>query len=569
MHLVIVAGGLGSRLAPLTNYIPKFLVNIGKETGFVEQIRYWKQYRPDSITVIVHSRYERMVQAYFDMYFKGDQDLTTISREVGVEIDGRLYQNMKSYSTVRTPFIVKTVDEAKGSAHAIFTTCEHLDRQPVLFSWCDVLPAENFDIEQLHTGAGAFAFTNYDHPNRYDLVQTGKRWPEREVKIREDGRGGIFGMYYVPTYREVPYVEGQDFADVLGKFSSDGYVSEVKISKIIDFGDKPKLERTRATADGARSFNSVAMHGDLVLKSALNAQGESLIAREIKWYDELDEIRSAVRRPQHWKSHDGKSFVMSKVKGVPIWTLWPNLDDDGRAMVLTRLFEQLDAMHAERKFVGNDVVVRDVKAEALDKLLARHEEIDYLIQSFGPVQWVNGQKLLMPFKPRLVIAALYERLIKFYANEERHSLIHGDLQMSNSMINPDTLEITLIDPRGYFGKSDTFGVADYDIAKLLYSLSGYDLFNYSKDFHLEHNGLNMGSVDRDPADGQWEMRFTIPKPNLGGCREIIDARFTKVHMLWLAVVWIGLAQYIKNDPVKSVAAHFHGLAMAERLLSEE
>ena len=41
MHVVIVAAGLGSRLAPLTNYIPKFLVNIGKQTGYVEQIKYW------------------------------------------------------------------------------------------------------------------------------------------------------------------------------------------------------------------------------------------------------------------------------------------------------------------------------------------------------------------------------------------------------------------------------------------------------------------------------------------------------------------------------------------------
>jgi hypothetical protein len=551
MHLVIVAAGLGSRLAPLTNYVPKFLVNIGKETGFVEQIRYWKKYHPQSITVIVHSSYEKLVRAYYDLYFKDDQDLRVFAD------DSTFHAPVEELKP--TPFITRTVDVANGSAHAIFTTCPHLEHQPVLFTWCDVLPGEDFDIEQLNHG-GPFAFTNYDHPNRYDLVQTGKAWSHRELKIREDGRGGIFGIYYVSTYTAKPFEDGQDFADVLGSYSSDGYVNEVKIGKIIDWGDKPKLERTRATADGARSFNSVEMHGDLVLKSALNLQGETLITREIKWYDELDDIGSAVRRPQHWKSHDGKSFVMSKVNGVPIWTLWPTLDDAGREMVLKRLFEQLDLLHAERKFVGHDIVCRDIRLEALDKLLARHEEIDAVIQSFGPVRWVNGQQLLMPFKPRLVIAALYEKLIKFYEHEDRHCLIHGDLQMSNSMINPDTLEVTFIDPRGYFGKSDTFGVADYDIAKLLYSLSGYDLFNYSKDFHLMNNGLNIGR-------GQWEMNFTIPKPNLGGCGLLLRERFSEVHYLWLAVVWIGLAQYIKNDPVKSVAAHFHGLAMAERFLS--
>jgi hypothetical protein len=228
-------------------------------------------------------------------------------------------------------------------------------------------------------------------------------------------------------------------------------------------------------------------------------------------------------------------------------------------MVLTRMFDQLDTLHATKAFVGDDVVRRDIRIEARDKLLTRYDEIDQVVQAFGPVTWVNGQKLKNPFKPRETIVALFERLIKFYRSVEHHSLIHGDLQMSNSMINPDTLEVTFIDPRGYFGKSDTFGVADYDIAKLLYSLSGYDLFNYSKDFHLMHNGLNIGR-------GQWEMNFTIPKPNLGGTGLLLRERFSEVHYLWLAVVWIGLAQYIKNDPVKSVAAHFHGLAMAERFL---
>jgi hypothetical protein len=43
--------------------------------------------------------------------------------------------------------------------------------------------------------------------------------------------------------------------------------------------------------------------------------------------------------------------------------------------------------------------------------------------------------------------------------------------------------------------------------------------------------------------------------------------FKAVHYGWLAVCWIGLAQYVRNDPVKSVAAHYHGLAMAEKWLA--
>jgi hypothetical protein len=526
MHLVIVAGGLGSRLAPLTNYIPKFLVNIGKETGFVEQIRYWKGYAPDSITVIVHSAYKDLVQAYFNLYFEDNEDL-------------------------QVPFIVKTVDEANGSAHAIFSTCEHLVDQPVLFTWCDVLPGEQFNVELLHQG-GPVAFTNYDHPNRYDLVQTGKAWSQHELKEREDGRGGVFGMYYVSTYVAKDYEPGQDFADVLGKYSVDGYVQEVKIGSIIDFGDKPKLERTRATADGARSFNSVEVHGDLVLKKALNLQGESLIKREIAWYDELRRLNAGVSRPEYWPHRAEHSFVMSRVQGVPIWTLWPTLDDDGRRMVLTRIFEQLDTLHcASKKQVGNMVVHRDIRVEAYEKLINRYNEIRGVIDSFGPVVQVNDW-VLREQDPLALIMYIYEELFKEYATVTEYSLIHGDLQMSNSMINPDTLEVTFIDPRGYFGKSDTYGLADYDIGKMYYSLSGYDLFNYSKDFHI--SSLKRG-----------HLTFQIPRPNTSGCMSLIDDRFERRHQLWLAVCWIGLAQYIKNDPVKSVCAHYRGLEIADRI----
>jgi Nucleotidyl transferase/Phosphotransferase enzyme family len=544
MHIVIVAGGLGSRLAPLTNHIPKFLVNIGKETGFVEQIRYWSNYRPASITVIVHSAYKDLVQAYYDLYFRDDKNL--VAHLATQRADGEYDE-----SFIPTPFIVKTVDEANGSAHAIMTTCKHLENKPVLFTWCDVLPGEHFDVELLNHG-GVFAFTNYDHPNRYDLVQVGAAWSERVAQLREDGRGGIFGVYYLSTYKAVPFEAGQDFVEVLHYYGP--WIKEIKINRIIDWGDKPKLERTRSTADHARSFNSVEIHGELVLKSSLNTQGDTLIKREIKWYDELSKQGSTVRRPRYWPRRDEKSFVMTKVKGIPIWELWPKLDDEGRTMVLTRIFEQLDLLHNQVMGVGNEVLIRDMKAEACDKLLARYREIKPVIDSFGEITVVNGHRLREQ-NPEVTINRLYAALHDIYAGSKMYSLIHGDLQMSNSMIDPDTLEVTLIDPRGYFGKTDTYGLEDYDYAKLYYSLSGYDLFNYSKEFHID--ALAGGALE-----------FVIPKPNLGGCLEIMNQRFWYQHQLWLAVIWIGLGQYIKSDPVKMLAAHYHGLAIAEQVLGE-
>lgn len=534
MHLVIVAGGLGSRLAPLTNYIPKFLVNVGKETGFVEQIRYWQKYGPKSITVIVHSAYADMVRAYFDIYFA----------KTGIQL------------------IIKTVDVANGSAHAIMSTCEHLTGESVFFSWCDVLPRGELDIDEISSHS-VCAFLNYDHPNRYDLRATESG--TFEPMLDQDSRGGIFGVYFIKSFVPVSFSPQQDFVEVLTKYSP--LVTPIYVDTISDWGDKPKLENMRAQADHARSFNSVTMHGDLVLKKSLNKQGDSLIAREISWYDELQQQKSRVTRPKHWVAPDATSFVMTKVNGQPIWEVWPILDAEGRKLVLTRLFKQLDELHRHSKFVGSGTVIRDVKLEAFDKLVQRYEEIQQFIKSFGDIRWVNGYRLKNT-NVLEIIAKLFDELAKAYIHTSHHSLIHGDLQMSNSMIDPSTLEITLIDPRGYFGASQTYGQADYDIAKLLYSLSGYDLFNYSSSFHIKELNDEVRVWDNNSGEYVFErqLNFDIPKPSLEGCKEIIKSRFTRVHYLWLAVIWIGLAQYIKNDPIKSVAAHYHGLVLAEKIL---
>lgn len=538
-HIVIVAGGLGSRLAPLTNNVPKFLVNIGKHTGYVEQVRYWLEQRAlvdrdddaevaslqeylHSLTVIVHSAYADLIAAYHKMYFP------------------------------KLPLIVKTVDVANGSAHAILSTCDHLVGKEVFFQWCDVMPGVSIPVGEMveHYCGANVVFTNYDHPNRYGLFRTGIGLADVKPALQEDGRGGIFGLYYVSNFRtDVEFEDGQDFVDVIQQF---GPIREHKLDSIIDWGDKPKLERTRDMADAAREFNSVSFQGDLVLKSALNAQGKTLIGREIEWYRKLEDLNSDVSRPQVWPAVDRSSFVMSRVQGVPIFKLWPTLDDEGRALVLTRVFEQLDELHSNTEYVGNIVVTRDVQLEACDKLLSRYNEIKDVIASFGKIDVVNGYELEEK-DPSTLIRVLHQALRREYLDVTEYSLIHGDLQMSNSMINPDTLEITLIDPRGYFGKTDTYGLPDYDIAKMYYSLTGYDLFNYSREFHISKL-----------KDG--EIEFSIAQPVTSGCEQIMKDRFQRRHDLWLAVIWIGLAGYIKNDPVKSLAAHYHGMVMAEKLL---
>lgn len=535
MNLVLVAGGLGSRLAPLTNYIPKFLVNIGKNTGYVEMIRYWKQYsdfdEPEigSLTVIVNEEYANLVRAYHEMYFP------TI------------------------PLIVKTVTVANGSAHAILSTCSHLDGKAVTFAWCDVIPGESIPFDEfgpMYCGANV-VFTNYNNSNRYELVREGHGHADMIPAVSKTERGGCFGLYHINHFHTgIEYEDGQDFIEVIRQY---GKIREHRLQNIIDFGDMPKLIRTRSHADEAREFNSVEFIDQYVLKAAMNEQGRKIIAKEIDWYNELGNLLgpNGMRPPvpEAWLSPSKDSFFMKRVPGVPIWRAWPELSPVDRRHVLQQVIDGEDMLFKLCKIsISQTTLLRDVYIEANKKLYDRYNEIRAMVDAFGEVRLVNGYELSSrdPIDTINRLSLAIETYYRSHPNTE-YGFIHGDLQFSNSMVDLDTLKVTIIDPRGYFGQSSLIGLQDYDIGKLLYALSGYDTFNYSKTFGIRRLGNK-------------EIWFDIPTLDLDGVGEICRDHFKTIHRLWLAVCWIGLAQYIKNDPVKSVCAHYHGLVLAERAL---
>jgi len=517
MKICIVAAGLATRLQPLTNYIPKFLINIGKQTGFVEMIRYWSEHSKD-FTIIIHPKYEELTRAYFDMYFK----------DSGINLT------------------IKPCETALGTAHTIDTSLGmDYEGEDVLFTWCDVIPSSPIDMAEVENklshGDGIGVFTVANGLNRYKYTNN---------TLIQASDGDVIGIYLVQDYKRemMKYVEGQDFADVL----SHNFINQIELDDIIDFGDKPKLFEVLKQADEGREFNRVQIFETLVHKSPLNNQGSVLIEREIAWYEAALSLTEA-RLPKVYPSISGTDMVMERVRGESIFKIFSDVSGHEQQIILDNIFENFDKLHKPlRKIVAHDTLISDVKKEAYDKLLSRYAEIEGVVKAFGKnITRVNGVDI--DPDPRNIIHRLFSRLTEFYQNKTDYALIHGDLQMSNSMVCPKSLEVTFIDPRGYFGNTSCFGLEDYDYAKLLYSLSGYDLFNYSTSFHID----NITDTEID---------FTIPTPNIK--TPLAFERFTEVHYLWLAVCWIGLAQYIKNNPIKSIAAHYHGLALATKYLNK-
>ena len=521
-HLVIVAGGKATRLFPQTNYIPKFLVNIGKSAAYVAQIRYWLTefhlLADDTLTVIVNSEYAEMTRTYHNMYFP------------------------------EVPINIQTVTEANGSAAAILETCSHLENQDVLFTWCDVIPRSPILLDD-HRSANVI-YTNYERANRYGVQGA----QEVQVVKTPDGSGGCFGLYYITNFStEIPYTHGDDFIDVIHEY---GPIYERHVQSVIDFGDMPKLLAVKAQSDKAREFNSIeSVSDDFLLKAALNAQGEQIMEREISWYETLLASDRSVPTPDVFINPSRTSFMMTRIHGTTIAECWNDLSWGDRRRIFVNLLNGVDVLFDAIPFkpngeqVNTAVVLRDVMVEAHDKLISRYDEIRAFIEAFGDIRTVNGYVLSEP-SPYEVFNKIWEYLKAHYLKSApTYGFIHGDIQFSNSMVDSD-LNVIFIDPRGYFGKTQKFGLKDYDLGKILYALNGYDAFNY-------------GNMSIDVLENEC-IEFEIPKMSQDGISDIIVERFRPVHQVWLAVCYLGLAQYIKNDPVKCVIAHYHGMYLANK-----
>jgi hypothetical protein len=125
-------------------------------------------------------------------------------------------------------------------------------------------------------------------------------------------------------------------------------------------------------------------------------------------------------------------------------------------------------------------------------------------------------------------------------------LIHGDTNSSNTMYNTKLEKIKFIDPRGRFGGLPFFGDVDYDTAKFMYGLSGYDYFNLDKNFKF---------VKKDN-----KIFFDIEGYDLD---ELTDNNHIKILV---GLIWLKLPFYIKNNPNKVIASYFYGMQLLTKYL---
>ena len=139
---------------------------------------------------------------------------------------------------------------------------------------------------------------------------------------------------------------------------------------------------------------------------------------------------------------------------------------------------------------------------------------------------------------------------------EKFCFIHGDCTFSNIMMRED-LSPVLIDPRGYFGHTELLGDADYDWAKLYYSVRGdYDQFNLKRfSLSIQDNGVEL-SIESSGWQDLEDDFFAL----LG---EKVSRR--KIKLLH-ALIWLSLTTYAWENYDSVCGAFYNGLQYLEEVL---
>lgn len=135
----------------------------------------------------------------------------------------------------------------------------------------------------------------------------------------------------------------------------------------------------------------------------------------------------------------------------------------------SHIIKNLNHLHESTK--THIISEQDIRIEIYDKLVKRNTQYVHR-------EYINGIKI-----------KTYEEALEFMKHVRiplcYKCIIHGDPHFDNIFVRDD--ELIFIDPRGYFGNSILYGITEYDIAKVHFSLSGYNYFEHMNDYSFTNH----------------------------------------------------------------------------------
>lgn len=503
-YVVIVASGLGSRLHPMTQYIPKILVTFNNKPFIDHLIGYWQKYCK-KIIIIINSQYNEIVKFYTQNYMS---------------------------------VTILNFNNATGTADTIYNTIhKQYYNKNILFTWCDILPNINLDISRL-IGNVVFTYGNECKYNAEDGI----------IRKLDSSSGNVIGIYYIKQYSGInKYTIGDDICDIyINNFSN---FTTYNIDSLIDIGDITKFRKYSCVNQfQTRFFNTITLTpNNTLVKSSINEQGNDIITKEMNWYKKL----SCDISPKIFK-YFTNSFEMEYINAKPLFHCFDSFDINKQLAIINDITNVLNKLHSSSLLVSNNTLESDLHIECYSKVTSRLSKIKQVIDFFNTPNKITSVNNLPICDVNTVLNNCYNIIKSNVSNN--YKFIHGDCQFSNIMYNINNNKIYFIDPRGYFGNTLLYGIPEYDFAKILYALTGYDSFNNNNEYTITGISNNNINIDIKSYDHLFDLLPT--------------KIFNKTTIALTVVIWIALAQYNSNNLLKCISSYYNGLYIYSKYLEK-
>jgi hypothetical protein len=344
----------------------------------------------------------------------------------------------------------------------------------------------------------------------------------------------VYGSGYTDTLMEV-----------LQKVKVDNNVHAITCknsSEMIEYFSKNSLRSWKLlqrTQGYGSSFNNLYLLEDKIKKEAKTSYGITKIKKEIIFYKYVQK-HDCLPMPT-FLEESGISYIMKYLPDYkPLFHLFPHFSENIKADILQQIQIYLERLHqTETRIISHEIYKKAIYAEMIDKLKKRYEEVKDIINEYSFIKSVNGV-LVRTFQENLNL--LQKAATKFIENRNEYIFtpIHGDCQFNNILYNEQTDDIIFIDPRGYFGDHDLFGLPEYDFAKVKFALSGYDAFDAKDVTELTIRNNNI----------MLEIPTLIPEP-------LAKEKDDFISQLVVSI-WMGNAHCFKENKFKTVYSYFIG-----------
>jgi hypothetical protein len=254
-------------------------------------------------------------------------------------------------------------------------------------------------------------------------------------------------------------------------------------SSWVDIGNISGLLQIKFSNQVGRAFNQFRVSEDKGWVRKTSELEAAKLESEIRWFQDAS-LR--IDRPPLPKVRPiTGGYEVEVIRGMSLADLLVAGEDSKAfwAGALLKLQSEFlipaSRVHAPQDFNKSDWVQKVL----VEKVASRFEQLDRsLLEDLEVVESVNGVDVE---NINSVMSAYRDSVESLGPSSfSRPSLIHGDLCFSN-IVRKSSSEIFVIDPRGADSQFGSYGLIEYDLAKLRHSVRGnYELLNREL-YHVE------------------------------------------------------------------------------------